>query len=158
MEQLDKAFIEMYQKIGKNSGLDNLTATLFGMLYLEPKEIAMEDLAKKTGYSLASVSNKLKFLEQFGLITRKSKPGTRKIFLYMDKDLIKLMKGHLIKKEEQQIKFVKKILPGILDGYKKKAKTEEQKNKLKIMQNYHDQLLKFEKVIKLVRKEIEKIG
>ena len=63
MKELEKRFIEMYNKIGRVQGMDNLLTSIFALLILEPDDIAMDDLAHKTGYSLASISNKIKLME-----------------------------------------------------------------------------------------------
>ncbi|MEK6964345.1 MAG: hypothetical protein AABX70_08020 [Nanoarchaeota archaeon] len=51
---MDQQFIELVQTIGSLSGLDPLSSMIFGVVYLEPDSISLEEVAKKTGYSLAS--------------------------------------------------------------------------------------------------------
>jgi len=157
MDDIDKDFIEMYRGFGTAMGLDNLFITLFAKLYIEPEELAMDELAKETGYSLASVSNKIKMLEAMGIVKRTRKPGSKKIFLYAEKDFLKMTKNHLVKKEENCINFVKAKLPDIIKKYKNKVKTERAKGKLRILENYYNQILKFESLIANIRKEIEKL-
>tara|TARA_Y100000034_G_scaffold44576_1_gene54709 strand:+ start:6316 stop:6804 length:489 start_codon:yes stop_codon:yes gene_type:complete len=148
MSQIDQQFIEFYQNIGRSQGInDNLLTTIMAILFLEPEEIAMEDVAKKTGYSLASISNKVKMLEAIGFVKRRSKPGTRKAYLYAEKDFLKVFKQALIKKQENVINLAKSTLPNIIKENKPKAKTKEQKQKIKMIENYFQQMLKFEKII-----------
>ena len=157
MDDIDKEFIELYQTIGSVSGLDNLFVTLFAKLYIEPEDMAMENIAKETGYSLASVSNKVKVLETMGIVKRIKKPGSKKIFLRIEKDMIKIFKEHLAKKEEKNIKLIKEKIPEIIKKYKHKVKTEKDKKKIKILENYYKQILKTEKIISHIRIEMEKI-
>jgi len=157
MDEIDKDFIEMYQGFGTAMGLDNLFITLFAKLYIEPEELAMDELAKETGYSLASVSNKVKMLEAMGIVKKIRKPGSKKIFLYAEKDFLKMTKNHLVKEEENCINLVKAKLPDIIKKYKNKVKTERAKGKLRILENYYNQILKFESLIANIRKEIEKL-
>ena len=96
----------------------------------------MDELAKKTGYSLASVSNKVKMLESLGMVTRRTKPGSRKVFLYTEKNLLDIMKQQLIKKQEYAIKMAKGTAFSIIEKNKNKLKSEKQKRKLKIIENY----------------------
>ena len=155
MDDLDSRFVEFYQKMGAGYGLDSLFLKLFALLYLEPEPVALEDLAKKTGYSLASISNKAKMLESFSLVTRKSKPGTRKVFLYAEKDFTKILKAQLLKKVKNQIRIAKEEIPDMIKEFKGKSKTEQQKKKLKILENYYRQILKFEEMIQHVLKELD---
>lgn len=158
MEELDQKFIDFYQNVGRSMGInDNLLLKIIAILFLEHKEIAMEDLAKKTGYSLASISSKAKILETMGFARRTSKPGTRKAFLFIEKDFLKLFQQQLIKKQEYLIKQAKEKIPEIIKEYKHKSKTNKQKQKLKILENYHAQILKFEKIIQYMIKKIEEM-
>lgn len=157
MDDVDKEFIEMYQNIGTSMGFDDLMITLFAKIYIEPEEIAMEELAKKTGYSLASVSNKLKSLEAMGIIKRTKKPGSKKIFLYSEKSFVNVLKYHLVKKEENVIRIVKAKAPEIIKKCKNKAKSEKEKKKLKILEDYYGQIVKFERVISDIKNKIKKM-
>ncbi len=153
METIDQQFIEFYQSIGKSQGFnDNLLTTIMAILFLEPKDIAMDELATKTGYSLASISNKVKMLEATGFVKRTSKPGTRKVFLYAEKDFLKVFKQALIKEQENVITFAKTRLPEII-----KQNKSADKQKTKMIENYYDQMLKLEKAIKHFTLEIDKI-
>ena len=75
MESLDQQFTDFYRVIGRSYNFDDLTTLIYARLFIDPDEVAMEDLAKETGYSLASVSNKLKILETCGVVTRRTRPG-----------------------------------------------------------------------------------
>ena len=79
MTELEKKFIEFYQNIGRGYGLDSLFLTIFAKLYISPEETAMDDLVGETGYSLASISNKVKELENAGLVRKTKRPGRKKI-------------------------------------------------------------------------------
>ena len=157
MDEIDKDFIDMYQGFGTAMGLDNLFVTLFAKLYIEPEAVAMEELAKETGYSLASICNKVKMLESMGIVKRTRKPGSKKIFLFTEKDFIKITKEHLMKKEEYCIKLVKERMPDLIRKYKGKLKSSKEKRKLKILEDYYNQIVKFEKLILNIKREIERI-
>ncbi|MCK5282835.1 MAG: hypothetical protein KAK00_05485 [Nanoarchaeota archaeon] len=158
MEELDKKIIDLYQEMGRGQGInDPLLMTIFAKLYIEPEPVAMEDLAKETGYSLASISNKIRMLEPMLQIKRIRKPGTKKLFLYMEKDFLKIWKDALLKKQEYVVNNVKEKMPPILKDYKEKAKSSRDKKKLKVMEGYYEQILKFEKILNVMIKEINKV-
>src|SRR3989338_363741 len=114
MEELDKKFIDVYKEIGRAEGMDELMLIIFARLYIEPEEIAMEDFAKETGYSLASISNKVNMLGSIWPIKKFRKPGTKKIFLYLDKSIIKILKETMLRKQQYSISVVKEKLPSII--------------------------------------------
>jgi len=147
MDNLDRDWVEFFNRIGTIQGIDNLCSSIFAILYIEPDEVAMDDIAKKTGYSLASISNKIKAMEQMGLVRRKCHPGTRKIYLTVEKDLTKFIKDIFIKKELVQIKMVKECVPCIIEKYKSKAMSDVKKKKIALMRGYYDHNLRYEEII-----------
>jgi DNA-binding transcriptional regulator GbsR (MarR family) len=140
MDEFDKEFTEYFMEVGEAQGLDESMIKIISVLFLEPDEISMNDLAKKTGYSLASISNKIKLLEPARIIRRLKRPGTKKVFLYMEKDFIEIMKKQLLVKHESMIKIAKERLPSIIKKYHGKMKTDAQKKKLKIVEDYYRQI------------------
>jgi len=156
MESIEKEFIDFYIKVGKTWGMDILSSKLLGILYLDPKEISIEELAKKTGYSLASISNKMRFLENFGMITRIKKPGSRKVYYYMEKDAIKLAKMHFEKIYEAEIKPAKKVIPELLDKFKNIDLNKDERKKYEIIKNYNSQLKDIDNIYDKLRQEFKK--
>jgi DNA-binding transcriptional regulator GbsR (MarR family) len=158
MEELNRKIIALFKEMGRGQGLeDNLLIEIFARLYIEPEPIAMDDLAEKTGYSLASISNKIKMLGHIAGIKKIKKPGSKKIYLYMDKNFLDIWETALIKKQEYVINKVKEKLPSILKEFKEKAKTPGDEKKLENLKSYYDQTLKLEKIINVMVKEINNI-
>lgn len=150
----DTEFTELLKHLCKIQGIDDLTATILAKLFIEPEEISMEDLAKKTGYSLASISNKIKLFEQIDIIKKKTKPGTRKIFLYMEKDFSKFFIRLFLKKLEV-VSIAKTKLPGIIKNYEAQAKSNKEKQKLQLIENYYNSILKFDKILQELLQKIK---
>ena len=146
-EEPEKDYIELIKTMAKMSGADDLSAKIFAIVYAEPEEIEMEKLAKITGFSLPSISNKIKFLENTGLIKKTKKPGSRKIYLYMEKDLFKLWKDHMLRIQKEKMRIAKERFPGIIKNYKLKAKTPDKKKRLKIMENHFKIVKRFDDVM-----------
>ncbi|MCK5025716.1 MAG: hypothetical protein KAS15_03945 [Nanoarchaeota archaeon] len=155
MKALDNEFISMYQDMCMMHGMDRALGSIVGILYIEPEPVAMEDIAKKTGYSLASISNKVKMLEQIGMISKMHKPGTKKIYLSVDKDMSKVMEGMFTKKLAA-LNMVTSSIPKMLDKYKNKAKTEKDKKKIDLVENYYKQISQFKDIIAKILKEFNK--
>ncbi|MGM5482253.1 MAG: GbsR/MarR family transcriptional regulator [Nanobdellota archaeon] len=140
MTKLDDEILGFSQRVFKNFGLDTLSSKIIAILYTEPEEVSIEKLAEKTGYSLGSVSTKTRFLEGLSMITKIKKPGSKRIFYYMEKDLFKLMEKKIEKGYEAEINPAKNEIPKILDRYKDSKLSEPSKKKLKIIENYYEQI------------------
>lgn len=155
MSDLEKEITEFGVGLFESMGLDNLTAKLLTALYFSPRELSMEELAKKTGYSLSSVSNKLRVLGEV-FVQRIKKPGTKKVFYYMEKDIIKVNQKKIKTAHERQIHQIKRLIPCILGKYKNAKLSEEEKEIMKIAKDYHRQALMLEKILEELEKYLEK--
>lgn len=157
MENIEKEFTDFLQNVYKDFGLDTLSSKLISILFIEPDEISIEELSNRTGYSLASISNKMRVLENLGVAKRIKKPGTKKVFYFVEKDVVKLQ----IKKIEAFTnKFMtpaKEILPRIIEKNKDKPVDEMSRKKLKIISDYYQQMLKIEKALKHLEKYLKEI-
>ncbi|MEK6916931.1 MAG: hypothetical protein AABW92_04250 [Nanoarchaeota archaeon] len=142
---LSEEFTEFTVDIWESKGLDALSSKLFATLFLEPKELSIDELSKKTGYSLASVSNKMRFIENIGLASRIKKPGTKKVFYYVEKDLKKIMKKQFDTIFNKEIKPIKETMPKLIEKYENEIISKEEKEKLGIIKNYYYQTLELEK-------------
>ncbi len=157
MKEIDSKFIEFYKQFGAMQGIkDSMLCEILARIYIDPDDVAMDRLAKETGYSLASISNKVKFLEMTGFLERKTKPGTRKVYLSMDKNLLMKIKDATIKKHDSINKTII-MLPEIIKEYKPKAKTQRDKEKINIIENYHSQMIQFMDVLKNMINNFEEI-
>ncbi|MFH2019941.1 MAG: hypothetical protein ABIJ34_00875 [archaeon] len=146
MDQINKDMSEVFGKLGKSFGLKDLNVKIITFLYLEPEEVAMDDIATELGYSLASVSNALKMLESIGMCKQIKKPGSKRLYYIMEKDLLKININKLTKASDIYIEPAKNRIPGIINKYKS-SKDEKTKKKLKIIEKYYKQLLVFESLM-----------
>jgi len=157
MATFEEEFISFAEEVFKSFGLDCLSSKLIGIIYLEPKEISMENLSKQTGYSLASISNKMKLLEGIGIVQRVKKPGTKRVFYFMDKSIINIIKRKVQLSYEKEVLPAKKRIPEIIEKYKGTAMDSNEKDKMDIIKEYYNQILKVEKIIGHINKQIDKL-
>ena len=155
-KEIEEEFISLIAGIGAFHGLDNLSSRLFAILYLEPEPLCMEDLSQKTGYSLASICNSMKSMEKTGFLEIQKKPKTKKLFFFVNKDLSGNIKAMFERMYEVKIKPAKEKLPAMLASYKKVLKNSGQsRQKFHIMESYYRHVLKSEKIMNLILKELE---
>lgn len=155
MDDPVKEFTDLLVQIWKAHGLDDLSAKVIALLYSEPGEISLEEVAKKTGYSLASISNTVKSIENLGLITRLKKSKSKKVYVFMEKDMCSLKRKWMQKVYQTEILPALEKLPKLLDEFRPHAKKEESKQKLAIMENYYKQMKQFEIIMKAFDKELQ---
>lgn len=145
MSELKKGTLGFCENVFKNFGLDTLSSRIIGLLYINKEPVAMETLAKETGYSLASISNKMKLITGIGIVQKIKKPGSKKVYFYMEKDLFKMMEAKIEKAYQAEVLPAKTELPGVIEKYSKKKLSKEDQDILDIIKNYYEQILVIEK-------------
>ena len=70
MENLEKDMHAFFKKMWLGKGFDELSSDILAILLTEPEEVGMDWIAEITGYSLASISNKAKLLNEIGIISK----------------------------------------------------------------------------------------
>ncbi len=146
MKSAKEEFINIVAENSKVDGLDDLSAKILGILYVEPKEVALEELAKRTGYSLSSVSTAMKFMERAYIVKRIKKPRSRKIYFYMEKDMFSMLIQIMKRKYDKVILPTKERFPQIIEKYKK-DKSKYSKKEMKIVESYYKQVVASEKML-----------
>jgi DNA-binding transcriptional regulator GbsR (MarR family) len=139
-------FIELMVEIQRAKGLDELSSKLIGALFIEPHEITLDELKERTGYSLSALCMSMKFLEKIGIVERSKKPGSKKVYFYMKKDMSSMLM-EIVKKLENNVSMLKSRIPGIIEKYKLE-KSKSSKEELKILEDYYKQLMMFERIMK----------
>jgi HTH-type transcriptional regulator, osmoprotectant uptake regulator len=156
MNAIEKDSVALFDLMGHTYGLPDVLVRLIGLLYLQPDEIAMDDLAKKSGYSLASVSGAVKQLEALRMVQRTRKPGSKRIYLSMEKDLLKVNVMKLSSMLEGYVRPMRAMIPGIVDRHKAKAKDDAYRKQVAILESYGRQLHVFDRMLVRWISDLEK--
>jgi HTH-type transcriptional regulator, osmoprotectant uptake regulator len=150
-------FIQLMAVNARANGLDDLSSKIIAILYAEPNEIALEELAKRTGYSLSALSTTLKLAEQLSIVKRLQKPGSKKAYFYIEKNISSMFADMLLKKYEHVILPSKQKLPEIIRQYKGE-KSAESKEGAKIAENYYKDILAFDKVFDILKAHFNELA
>lgn len=151
-------FRELMYNNTMTNGFDPTLGQIISILFVSPEAIALEDISKETGFSLSATSKNLKFLSNINMVKRIKKPGTKKVYFFMEKDLFNSFLLTLKKKKENIIGPSLQKLPEIIKKYKEENSSNDE---LKIAELYYQQILAFgkaiESVIETFKKEMENI-
>jgi len=148
---IDKEFQRLCVEIGSSYGLDSLPSKIFALLYMAQEELALEDISKKTGYSLATVSKTMKSLVPMLCLNKFRKPKSRKVYFSIEKDMGKLMSRMMKKKIKDQMIPLKEQLPVIIKK-NNDFKDIGTKNKIIILKQLYKHIKKGELALKMVSK------
>ena len=147
-------FIDLMTENCKVDGIDELSSKIIALLYADPNEISLDEIAKRTKYSLSAICTATKLIERIGLIKRIKKPKSRKVYFYIEKDMIMFSLDITRRKYEKVILPTKQKLPLIIKRYKRE-KSENSKKELKIIENYYKEMLVSENIMKKLIQMLE---
>ena len=145
-------FRELLCEISRRKGLNELSSRIFGTLYAEPREISLEELSERTGYSMSSVSTIMKLMCDSEMIKRIKKPKSKKVYFYMEKNIVSKLLD-MMKENQKIILYAKEKVPKIIQRYKSEKMP---KRELEIVENYFKQLKIMEDTLKRFIKILER--
>lgn len=155
---------EITFKSMNSHGLNTVQSCIMAYLQIQTDEVSIEDIKKTIGYSTASISTTIKFLEKNHLVKTHTKPGSKKIFIKSQKSPLnilveksKMMKKEFIKEKEEMPKIISeiKILFNKEKNETKKNYYQEQLNLLK-KQEKEKKIIK--EIMMVLQKELQKRG
>ena len=148
-EEFKKAIYNSFKALG----VDDFPSRLMSVLQSEPDEISLGELSEMTGYSLSALSTTLKAMEENNMVKRFKKPKSRKVYVYMDKDLVTLYTELQKKRFNQSLMPFIHTLPRIIQKYRDK---EEFKSEIEMLEDFKEQLLFLEEETSKHIGELEK--
>ena len=136
-ESPKKEFREIVYESCKAIGLDDFPSRLISVLQTEKEGISLGELTIITGYSLSNLSTTIKGMEDKQMVKKFKKPGSRKVYVVMDKNITSFFIELQKKRYQQSLKPSMKKIPEIIERYKDKNEFEEE---LKMIQDYYSQI------------------
>lgn len=136
-ESPKKEFREIVYESCKAIGLDDFPSRLISVLQTEKEGISLGELTIITGYSLSNLSTTIKGMEDKQMVKKFKKPGSRKIYVVMDKNITSFFIELQKKRYQQSLKPSMKKIPEIIERYKDNNEFEED---LKMIKDYYGQI------------------
>jgi DNA-binding transcriptional regulator GbsR (MarR family) len=145
---------EVIYAMMKSYRLNEIASRICSVVYLSPDPVSLEELALKTQYSPASISNTTKFLNDFLLIKRVKKPGSKKIYVTGRNSPLEMMKEKTAMALANEVKPIKESFPELIKKLEGKKKYERE---LLLLKKQYKETLQLEKVLKEMKKIIDTI-
>jgi len=93
LSELEKEVVEIFVRIAGMLNLPRSVGELYGLLFISPKPLCMDNCMKKLKISKGSTSQGLKILRSFGAVNTVYVPGDRKDFFEAESALRKIVTG-----------------------------------------------------------------
>lgn len=103
LSQLKKDFTESLSQISRFWGFPKGMGAIFGVLYLSPAPLSLDEIAAQTGLTKGAVSTEVRTLARMGLVHRSTKLGDRKDYYEAETDFYAAIRSIL--RERQNSEF-----------------------------------------------------
>jgi DNA-binding transcriptional regulator GbsR (MarR family) len=103
LEQIKQNFVEGLSQISRFWGFPRGMGAIFGVLYLSPAPLSLDELVERTGLTKGAISTEVRSLARIGLVHRSTKLGDRKDYYEAEADFYAAIRSIL--KERQNSEF-----------------------------------------------------
>jgi DNA-binding transcriptional regulator GbsR (MarR family) len=151
IDSIERDIYSSFASIASTIGYSEIHGRIIAALMVSNKKLSLQDLAKKTGYSISTLSLSLDLLEFFGMIKKIKNAGDRKLYIELHGDLLEGLKKAFI------VKIQKSITDSLnrFNEYKENLKISNDKDKKRVMNilsTLEDEILRLDKYINLLAK------
>jgi DNA-binding transcriptional regulator GbsR (MarR family) len=107
LTKIKQDFTEGLSQISRFWGFPKGMGAIFGVLYLSPTPLSLDEIVQETGLTKGAISTEIRALARMGLVHRSSKLGDRKDYYEAEADFYAAIKSIL--KERQNSEFDRAI-------------------------------------------------
>lgn len=107
LQSIQQNFVESLSQISRFWGFPKGMGAIFGVLYLSPAPLSLDELVEQTGLTKGAISTEVRSLARIGLVHRSTKLGDRKDYYEAETDFYAAIRSIL--KERQNSEFDRAI-------------------------------------------------
>lgn len=102
LEEIHESTMEAMGRISSFWGFSKIMGQLYGLLYLSPKALTLDDMAESLSISKGNVSINIRALERWNMVKKIWVKGDRKDYYEAETDFWKIVKGVLKGREKKE--------------------------------------------------------
>ena len=103
IDNIEERIYSTFASIASSIGYSEVHGRIIAALLVSNKPLSLNELAKKTDYSLAAISISLDLLEIVGMVKKIKNPKDRKIYARLEGDIIEGLRNALLFKVQKEI-------------------------------------------------------
>ena len=101
--EIEQNILSTFGQVAESIGYSQVHGKIIGVLLIRGGEMSLQDIAKRTGYSLGMISLSLDLLEVLGVVKKIKKSGDRNVYAKLSGDLLECLKKAFVIKLEKSI-------------------------------------------------------
>ncbi|MEM5871273.1 MAG: hypothetical protein QW051_00200, partial [Candidatus Aenigmatarchaeota archaeon] len=92
IENIEKRIYETFSNLAEIMGFSSIHGSIIGSLIVSGGSLSLQEIAKKTGYSISMISLSTDFLEVLGIVRKVKRAKDRKVYIELESDLLESLK------------------------------------------------------------------
>ena len=114
-------FIEGLSGISRFWGFPKGMGAIFGVLYLSPAPLSLDEIVEQTGLTKGAISTEIRALARMGLVRRSAKLGDRKDYYEAETDFYRTIRSLLKERQNSEFDEAVRSVKDTLDKLKSEA-------------------------------------
>ncbi len=110
IREIEKRILDTFSELARSMGFSPIHGNIIGSLIIGGGSMPLQEIAKKTGYSISMISLSMDLLEILGIVRKVKKPGDRKLYIELSGNLLESLKKVFLMR-------VKKGISGSLSAF-----------------------------------------
>jgi HTH-type transcriptional regulator, glycine betaine synthesis regulator len=106
-QEIRQEFVEGLSRISRFWGFPKGVGAVFGVLYLSPEPLPLDEIARQTGLTKGAISTNVRALARMGLVQLSSRLGDRKDYYEAQTDFYRSIRSILA--ERQNTEFARAV-------------------------------------------------
>lgn len=119
LAKIKKDFVEGLSQISRFWGFPKGMGAIFGVLYLSPVPLSLDEIVQETGLTKGAISTEIRALARMGLVHRSSKLGDRKDYYEAETDFYAAIRSILQERKNSEFDRAVRSVKETLDKMEK---------------------------------------
>ena len=148
-KEIEKDIYSTFANVASSIGYSEVNGRIIALLLVEQKQLSIQEVAKKAGYSLSSISLSLDLLELLGMVKKIKKTADKKLYVQLEGDILNGLKKAFTLKIQKNITETNKKFKEY-EKELKKIKNMEAKKTLKILRTLAKEVKRLERYVSVL--------
>ncbi len=149
ISEIEKKIFNTFSNLARSMGFSPVHGNIIGSLIVGGGSLSLQDIARKTGYSVSMVSLSMDLLEILGIVKKVKKPRDRRLYIELDGDILESLKKIFL------IRVKKGISDSLIEFEQGKDRLEKlqgknKKDVLKAIDTLEKEIKRLEKYVSLL--------
>ena len=92
IREIEKSILDTFSELAKSIGFSPIHGNIIGSLIIGGGSMSLQEMAKKTGYSISMISLSMDFLEVLGIVRKVKKSRDRRLYIELNGNLLESLK------------------------------------------------------------------